>query len=198
MKLCFPTPQPPPRPDPLRQAGYGVLLNLFLALFLGILFCSPALAAPDQVLDVQQLKTPGGIEVWLVEDKTVPVISMSFFFDGGLIYDPEDLPGAGRLVSTLLDEGADRMTSRDFQAQLSRHAIQMSFSAGRDAFRGKMKTLKANQALAFDLLRLALNSPRFDADAVERMRNANISQIKDDMGDTGWLVARTYNGMVCE
>jgi zinc protease len=147
---------------------------------------------------VQKLKTPAGIEVWLVEDKTVPVISVTFSFDGGLIYDPKDKPGVGRLVSILLDEGADQMTSQEFQSQLSNNAIQMSFSSGRDAFQGQLKTLKSNQALAFDLLRLALNKPRFDADAIERMRNANTSQIKDDMGDPSWLVARTFNGMVFE
>ncbi|MCE9507006.1 MAG: insulinase family protein [Alphaproteobacteria bacterium] len=173
--------------------------HFVFALFLAIAFFRPSFAAAgDKILDVQKLKTPAGIEVWLVEDKTVPVISMTFSFDGGLVYDPADKPGVGRLASILLDEGADQMTSQEFQSQLSNNAIQMSFSSGRDAFHGQLKTLKSNEVLAFDLLRLALNKPRFDADAIERMRNANISQIKDDMGDPGWLVARTYNGMVFE
>jgi zinc protease len=163
-------------------------------LFLSL--CHPAFAAGDKVLNVQKLTTPGGIEVWLVEDKTVPVISMNFSFEGGLLYDPQDKPGVGRLVSILLDEGADQMKSQEFQSQLSDNSIHMGFTAGRDAFYGQLKTLKSNKKLAFDLLRLALTKPRFDSEAVERMRNANISEIKDDMGDPGWLVARTFNGMV--
>ena len=158
----------------------------------------PAFADEGKILNVQKITTPGGIEAWIVEDKSVPVISMSFSFEGGLIYDPEGKPGVGRLVSILLDEGANHLKSQEFQSQLSNNAIHMSFTAGRDAFYGQLKTLKSNKTLAFDLLRMALNKPRFDADAIERMRNANISKIKNDMGKPGWLVARTFNGMVFE
>jgi zinc protease len=158
----------------------------------------PAFADSAKVLDVQKIKTPAGIEVWLVQDKSVPVISMNYSFDGGLAYDPEDKPGVGRLVSILLDEGADDLTSQDFQARLADNAIGMEFSAGRDAFYGQIKTLRANKDTAFHLLNLALTKPRFDSDAIERMRNANVSEIKDDMGNPEWLVARTFNGMVFE
>ncbi|MCK5555293.1 MAG: insulinase family protein, partial [Alphaproteobacteria bacterium] len=133
----------------------------------------PAFADEGKILNVQKITTPGGIEAWIVEDKSVPVISMSFSFEGGLIYDPEGKPGVGRLVSILLDEGANHLKSQEFQSQLSNNAIHMSFTAGRDAFYGQLKTLKSNKTLAFDLLRMALNKPRFDADAIERMRNAN-------------------------
>ena len=158
----------------------------------------PAFANDGKILNVQKLTTPDGIEAWIVEDKTVPVISMNFSFEGGLSYDPKDKPGVGRLVSILLDEGADQIKSQEFQSLLSDNAISMSFTAGRDAFYGQLKTLKSNKALAFNLLRLALNKPRFDVDAIKRMKNANISQIKNDMGKPGWLVARTFNGMVFE
>ncbi len=174
-----------------------MMQRLFLAFVLVILACAPARAA-DKVLDVQPFKTPAGIEVWLVRDTTVPVISMTFSFEGGLAYDPDGKPGVGRLVSILLDEGADKMKSQEFQSQLSDNAIKMGFTAGRDAFYGQLKTLKDNQPLAFSLLKLALTKPRFDGDAIDRMRNANVSEIKDNMGDPQWLVARVFNGAVFE
>lgn len=176
-----------------RMPAFGMAL---LALIL--VFCSPALAAKDKILDVQTIKTKSGIEAWIVEDKTVPVISMSFSFEGGLAHDPLDKPGVARLVSILLDEGAGDLKSQDFQKQLSDNAISLSFTPGRDAFYGRLKTLKKNKDLAFDLLRLALSSPRFDEDAVTRMKNANESKIKDDLGDPSWLSARTFNGMLFE
>lgn len=156
----------------------------------------PAQADFSKALNVQSIRTPAGINLWLVEDKTVPVIAMNFSFMGGLAHDPEDKPGVGRMVSILLDEGADSLKSQDFQAQLSDNAIALRFTAERDAFTGQLKTLKTNKDLAFSLLRMALMKPRFDADAIERMRNANLSEIKENMGDPRWLVARTFNGMV--
>lgn len=151
-----------------------------------------------KVLDVQSFKTPYGINVWLVEDHTIPVISANFSFEGGLANDPDNKPGVARLVSILLDEGAGNIKSQDFQARLSDNAIDMTFTAGRDAFYGQMRTLTENRDMAFDLLKLALTQPRFDADAIERMKNANIAQIQQDMGDPQWLVSRSFNGMLFE
>jgi zinc protease len=175
-------------------------MKKFIALivFALALAAIPAQAAKDKILDVQVVKSKSGIEGWLVQDKTVPVIAISFSFEGGLAFDPDDKPGVGRLVSILLDEGAGETKSQEFQQKLSDNAISMKFIAGRDAFYGNLKTLKENKDVAFDLLRLALTRPRFDAEAVTRMKNANISGIKNDMGDPSWLSARTFNGMMFE
>lgn len=164
--------------------------------FLLFFFFLAAPAEAEKILNVQTLKSPDGIEVWLVEDKSVPVVSMSFSFDGGLALEPESKPGTARLVSILLDEGAGSMKSQEFQSKLSDNAISLGFSAGRDAFTGQLRTLKKNQSLAFDLLKLALASPRFDEDAIRRMKNTNIAEIKSNMGDPSWLAARTFNGMI--
>ncbi len=141
---------------------------LFIAALLVITL--PAHAAKDKILDVQVIKSPGGIEAWLVEDKTVPVVSINFSFEGGLAHDPQDKPGVGRMVSILLDEGAGDIKSQEFQKQMTDNAISMGFTAGRDAFFGELKTLKRNKQLAFDLLRLALTKPRFDNDAYSSVR----------------------------
>ncbi|MDD9900120.1 MAG: pitrilysin family protein [Alphaproteobacteria bacterium] len=169
----------------------GAAIIAFAFLFLSV----PAHAA-EKVLDVQVIKSPAGIEAWLVEDHSVPVISVNFSFEGGLALDPANKPGVGRLVSILLDEGAGDLDSQGFQEKLSENAISLSFSSGRDDFTGQLKTLTAHQDTAFDLLTLALTKPRFDKDAITRMKNANTSGIKDDLGDPSWLVARTFNGML--
>lgn len=161
---------------------------------------SPAFArdTAERILEVKSFTTPAGINVWLVEDHSIPVISMNFSFEGGLAFDPDQKPGVARLVSILLDEGAENLDSQGFQAKLSDNAISMGFTAGRDAFFGEIRTIRDNRALAFDLLRMALTAPRFESDAIERMKNANIAQIKRDMGDPSWLSARSFNGMLFE
>lgn len=178
------------------------MIRRFAFLALCCLLTLPARAAPPanetRVLNVQEIPTKAAASLWLVEDHTVPVISVAFSFDGGLAYDPKDKPGVGRLVSILLDEGAGDLKSQDFQARLADNAISMSFTAGRDAFHGQLKTLSDKKTTAFALLALALSQPRFDADAVTRMKNANVSAIRDSLGDPEWLISRTFNGAVFE
>lgn len=180
---------------------FALALCITLTLLAGPAWAQTAEATPAEkttgkILDVKAFKDSSGIEVWLVEDHSIPVISVNFSFEGGLANDPENKPGVARLVSILLDEGAGNIRSQDFQARLSDNAIEMTFTAGRDAFYGQMRTLTQNRDMAFDLLSLALSQPRFDPDAIERMKNANVAQIQHDMGDPSWLVARSFNGML--
>lgn len=166
------------------------------ALLIVFLFLSSTAFAADKVLDIQRIVSAKGIEAWLVTDKSVPVISMSFAFTGGMALDPEDKTGLARLASIMMDEGAGDMDSQTFQKELADNVIDMRFSAGRDAFRGSIRTITGNKDKAFSLLKLALASPRFDADALERMKESNIAEIKEGLSDPDWLSARIFNGMV--
>jgi zinc protease len=78
----------------------------------------------------------------------------------------------------LLDEGAGELDDRAFHEALERKAIEMNFQPGREYVRGTLRTLKENQNDAFDLLRLALTAPRFEASAVERIRAQIISRLE--------------------
>lgn len=147
---------------------------------------------------VDRITSDTGIEAWLVEDHSLPVVTMKFAFAGGLIHDPEDKGGLAKLTSILLDEGAGDIKSQDFQAQLSNNAIYMGFTPARDAFMGSLRTTSAHKQLAFELLALALNKPRFDDEAIARMKDALTAEIKTNKGDPAWLSARTFNGMVFE
>jgi zinc protease len=75
-------------------------------------------------------------------------------------------------------------------------SISLSFSASRDDFSGHVKTLSKNKSEAFKLLTLALTSPRFDEEAVNRMRLANLTRIRSDMNDPDWMAARLLNDTV--
>lgn len=158
------------------------------------LLIMPILQAQASILDIEEVKSPGGITAWLVEDHTVPVISLRFSFRGsGAVNDPADKQGLARLLSNTMDEGAGDLDSKAFQEKLNDLSIGISFSASRDDFGGEVKTLTRNKLEAFKLLALALTKPRFDQDAVERMRLANLSRIRSDMTDPEWMAARLMN-----
>ncbi|WP_417666619.1 M16 family metallopeptidase [Roseibium sp.] len=124
-----------------------------------------------QAVEIQRVVSEKGVEAWLVEDHTVPIIAVNFSFKGGAAQDPEGKQGLNRLLASTLDEGAGELTSEDFQARLEDLSVSLGFDTGKDYFYGSLRTLKPNLSDAFDLLRLAINEPRFDQDAVERMQS---------------------------
>jgi zinc protease len=126
---------------------------------------------------IERVISPGGIEAWLVQDKTVPLIAVDFAFRGGAIQDPADKAGLASMVAALLDEGAGELDAKTFHERLEAKAIQLGFSASRDRFRGSLRTLTEHRAEAFELLRLSLTAPRFDAAEVERIRGQVIARL---------------------
>ncbi len=154
------------------RAGHGRRLGLGMAF--AALFAIGA-TGPAAATTIQKVTSPSGLEAWLVEEHAVPLIAVQFAFLGGSTQDPAGKEGTVDLLSSLLDEGAGDLTSQAFQGKLEDLSVQLSFSDGRDRFEGEMKTLSEHRDAAFDLLALALNAPRFDKEAVERMRVQSIA-----------------------
>lgn len=142
--------------------------------------------------EIQRVATPGGIEAWLVEDRSVPVVSLSFSFAGGAALDPQGKEGLAELVSGLLDEGAGGMDSRAFQQALEDVAASLRFSADLDRFDGTLRSLSAHKDRAFELLRLALTAPRFDAEPVERIRAQLLAALESRRDDPRRLARRAW------
>lgn len=135
-----------------------------------------SLAGPS--VPVQKVRSPAGVEAWLVEEHSLPLIAVDFAFDGGATRDPENAAGSAYLVSGLLDEGAGDLDAEAFQGRLADHAISLGFDARRDDFHGHLQTLSSHRDTAFELLALSLNAPRFDVDAVARVKGQVISGLQ--------------------
>jgi zinc protease len=141
---------------------------------------------------VEAVETPGGISAYLVNEPAVPLLAMTFQWRGGAAADPIGSEGLSRMVAGLLDEGAGELDSLAFRTVLEDKAIRLGFSHERDAFAGRLLTLSENRADAFDLLRLALAEPRFDAEPVERIRHQLIADIQRRRNDPSTMAARAW------
>lgn len=152
--------------------------NIVGSLLLSVIFLTlPAVMAARAAVAIQEVRSPGGITAWLVEDYTVPLVAIRFAFPGGSTQDPAGKEGLANLMSGLFDEGAGDLDSDAFQLKLDEAGAEMRFSAGRDNFYGAMRVLADQRAEAFDLLRLAVTQPRFDQAPVDRIRSQIVSGI---------------------
>jgi zinc protease len=152
------------------------------ALFLAIFFLAlPPLAA--RAVEIQEVTSDSGVTAWLVEDYTVPLIAIRFAFEGGSTQDPKGKEGLANLMTTLFDEGAGELDSDAFQERLDDAGAEMGFSAGQDAIYGSMRMLAENKDEALELLRLAIQQPRFDPAPVDRMRSQILAGIEAQSRD---------------
>jgi zinc protease len=146
----------------------GLLLTVF-ALGLG--------ASPGLALTVEEIVSPKGIKAWLVQEHSVPLIALKFALAGGSSQDPSGKEGLATMVADLLTEGAGELSEEAFKAQVSALGMRLSLAAGRDAIYGGLDTLSKRFAPSAELLRLALTAPRFEADAIERVRSQRLTDL---------------------
>ena len=151
--------------------------------FAAIALLASLAASSADAMEIKRVISPGGIEAWLVESHANPLIAMRFAFRGGAAQDPRDRQGLAYFVSGMMDEGAGGLDSVAFQERLQSLATRMDFDAGRDVMLGNVQMLTANKDESFELLRLAMSKPRFDADAIERVRGQIIAGLKFDEND---------------
>ncbi|WP_395697289.1 M16 family metallopeptidase [Methylocella sp.] len=141
---------------------------------------------------VRKVVSPGGIEAWLVEDYAVPLVAVEFAFKGGASQDPLGKAGAANLLAGLLDEGAGPYDSEGFHRALDEDAIEISFSAHRDNFHGRMQTLSRNVPRAFELLRLAVNEARLDAEPFDRVRAQISAGLRREANEPDHVASRVF------
>ena len=147
----------------------------------------------NRFMNIQEVRSPGGITAWLVESRNVPLIAIRFAFDGGGAQDPMPKPGVANFMSGMLDEGAADLDASTFQERVEEIAMRMSFQSTRDHFYGSFETLTVNREKAVELLRAAVNKPTFGTDAVERVKNQILSQLDVQEKDPEQVAARAWS-----
>jgi zinc protease len=160
------------------------------------IFCVAAVliagASAASAMTIEKIVSPAGIEAWLVREKAIPLVTLNYAFHGGATQDEADKAGTANLAADLLDEGAGDLDSKAFHERMENHAIELTFQVGRDYFHGSLRSLNEHRDEAFDLLHLALTNPRFDADAIERVRGQELSMLQRDTTNPNDLASRRW------
>jgi zinc protease len=151
-----------------------------------------ALATPACALDVQTLPASRGEQVWYVSDHTLPMIAMTAAIPAGSSYDPRGKDGLANFAASLLDEGAGRLNSDAFHIALANRAIKLSVSPDRDFLIVQLVTLTDNAKDAFRFLGMALAKPRFDADAIQRVRAQILSTLQQEDEDPSNVANKAF------
>lgn len=159
-----------------------------LALVLAVL---PARAE----IAIQNVTSPGGITAWLVEDRNIPFTALEIRFKGGTSLDLPGSRGAVNLMAATLEEGAGPLDAQGFAEARDALAAGFRFSAGQDTLGVSARFLTENRDTAIDLLRSALIEPRFDEDAVERVKGQILAGLASDAQDPASLAMRRFSEM---
>jgi zinc protease len=150
------------------------------------------LATAAQAANIQTIDLGKKAEVWFAEDHTIPIISFNISLPAGSSYDPAGKAGLATFATSMIDEGAGNLDSKAFHEALASKAISFSAHPDRDYLVISISTLKENAPEAMRLLQLALTHPRFEAEAVTRVRAQILQSLQQEEVEPPRVAGRAF------
>lgn len=163
--------------------------RVFIWLALAIVVATPARAE----VDIQEVTSPGGITAWLVEEHSIPFTALEIRFRGGSALDAPEKRGAINLMMATLEEGAGELNAQEFAAAKETLAASFQFDVYDDVATISVRFLTENQDQAMALLKTALLEPRFDQDAIDRVRGQVAAVIRSEKTDPNDIAGLTFD-----
>ncbi len=158
--------------------------------------CLTFLALPAWAeVEIDEITSPQGITAWLVEEHEIPFTALELRFRGGMSLDPADKRGAVYLMTGLLEEGAGDMDAREYARALESVAASVGYDANDDYVSISARFLTENRDEAVALLRQAIHDPRFDPQAIERVRAQVLSGLASDLKNPNAIASNTFSQM---
>ncbi|SPF79898.1 M16 family metallopeptidase [Pseudoprimorskyibacter insulae] len=166
-------------------------MKYLLAFALTILSALPLRAE----INIQEIETPAGFDVWLVEEHSIPFVALELRFKGGASLDLPGKRGATYLMTGLLEEGAGPYDARGFAEGAEAIAANFDYDTYDDsiAISAKFLTETSDQALA--LLRESLINPRFDDVDVDRVRQQVLTGLQGDAKDPDTIASNRFSAL---
>ncbi|MCC6524235.1 MAG: insulinase family protein [Polyangiaceae bacterium] len=132
-----------------------------------------------------QFRTAAGLEVWLVERHTQPIVAASLVVRAGSSQDPPGKGGLAFVTGQMLDEGAGELDALGIAAAFDDRGAELSIDVGHDGSRVDLVVLKQHFAGAFDAVGAIVARPRLAAADWERVSKEWLNDLamRDDDAD---------------
>lgn len=155
--------------------------------------CFAVIASVASAIEIKEVTSAGGINAWVVEEPSIPFTALEIRMRGGTSLDLPDKRGATNLMMALIEEGSGDLDARAFQTKLDALAASFSFRAYDDTMSISARFLTENQDEVLALLHDAMSAPRFDQDAIDRVRAQVLSGIAGDAKSPNSIASSAFN-----
>lgn len=137
-----------------------------------------------------------GVKVYLVEQHTLPVVSLDLNFDGGARLDPPGKDGLTSLCTNLVNEGTQRLDKLAYNEALADLASSISAYAGGDSHGLSLSSLSKNLGPTLALFREILLSPGLRAEDLERLSKRRIEAIRQAKSTPAAIAGRVSDALL--
>lgn len=183
------------------QAG-GECLVMMVAILLS--FAAPAVAQypeeppppmplePMQFPPFQEAKLRNGLTLVVVENRRLPVVSISLSIPAGSRYDARGHEGLASLTAELITKGTTSRTAEQIAEQIESVGASLNAAAGDDFFELSTTVLTEHLQLGFELVADVLLNATYPEEELEIARTRTLSALRLQKTQPGALAVQFF------
>ncbi|HYO92368.1 MAG TPA: insulinase family protein [Pyrinomonadaceae bacterium] len=147
----------------------------------------PLAARPLNIPKPFETTLPNGLQVVIVEDPRLPLVSYRLALRAGDINDPADTPGLLDMVTGLLSEGTAKRTSKQIADEVARYGATLTAGANADYSTVAASALSTYGNEVLDLLADVVLNPTFPESEVKLAQQNALQGLQQQRSQPGFL-----------
>ena len=156
----------------------------------------PAENRPFNLPKMKPFTLKNGLKVYLVEQHTLPIVSVELNLDGGGAADPDGKEGLASVCMSMLTEGTQRLDKIAYSEALADIASSIGASAGDDTQSVAMNTLTKHFETTFGLFVETIRTPGFRAAELERLVKRRIEGVRQAKASPASIASRVSGAVL--
>jgi len=119
---------------------------------------------------IDKRKLSNGMNVWIVKQSELPIVSMNMVLNAGATADPQDRAGLASTTASLMNTGTKNRSAVDIANQLQSIGVNIGANANWDSANVTMQSLTKNLDKALEIYADIVKNPTFPENELETLR----------------------------
>ena len=140
---------------------------------------------------------PNGVVLYLLQDRSLPLIDVSFTFSGGSYLDPVGQEGLASLTGAMMRRGGTTsMSPEDFDEQADFLAAEISAGIGDESASAGLNSITMNFDASFAMFLDMLRNPGFDEERFGTLKAEVIEGMKQRNDNADSILAAEWSSLL--
>ena len=146
---------------------------------------------------IEKTRLSNGLDVWMVRQDELPIVSMNMVFKTGSVNEPDDRYGVSGMTSSLLTTGTATLTAEQLSNELRNIGISnIGSGAGFDSTTVSIQSLTKHLDRALELYADVIQNPAFPAKEMESMKARALIGLRQQRTNPGAISNIVYNKLL--
>ena len=149
---------------------------------------NPSFSLPS----IDKRKLSNGLNVWIVKESELPIVSMNMVFNSGGTADPQDRAGLASFTSSLINSGTKTRSAVDIANQLQSLGASVGAGSGWDSANVSMQSLTKNLDKALEIYADVIMNPTFPDTEFKTLQGRSLNALKQRKDNANAISSVVY------